>query len=289
MSQRRRQARLQSLRFTGPPPPPRLYGPRPARPVPAAGASPRRSRAPTPRRLPGPTSSSCSRSASRSEAAAGPRQAGTQSGRWMEPEPRVPASPPGYYLRHPRLAPRAAARETGARRRADGSRPGPSPRLAPALRALPWPRPRAPRSREPGRAQSSPPPLLALASRLSHPPLVPRVSGSVPGTAIQTPAAREDRSPSRHPRISRAGGSRVRLPVPPACKEAQPCPTGPRGELCWHLPAGWAPRGPVPSGGTGVRPEGEHAPLAAAAGCLGGGGAVPVVRVSLSRSRVHPV
>lgn len=40
MSQRRRQARLLSLRFTGPPPPPRLCGPRPARPSPAAGGSP---------------------------------------------------------------------------------------------------------------------------------------------------------------------------------------------------------------------------------------------------------
>lgn len=44
MSQRRRQARLLSLRFTGPPPPP--CGPGPARSVPAAGAPPRASLGP---------------------------------------------------------------------------------------------------------------------------------------------------------------------------------------------------------------------------------------------------
>lgn len=188
-------------------------------------------------------------------AAPGPAPAGS-----LEPEPRVPASPPGYYVRHP--AARTPGGGAGHRSAAPGRRLA-ARALVPAWRRG-CARPRgsgrallAPWSLG-ARAQSFPPPPLALASRLSHRPLVPSVSGLVPGTAIQTPAAREDRSPSGLPRIPLWEFPRA-SPSAPACKGTQPCPTGPRGDLSWHLPAGQAPRGPVPSGGTGVRWVGEHA------------------------------
>lgn len=225
--------------------------------------SPRRGRllaplsAPTPRRPPGPTSSSCSWSTSRSEAAAGLRRVPAGS---LEPEPRVPASPPGYYVRHPE------ARTPGG---GEGDRSAaPGRRLTAGALVPAWRRGCA-RPRGFGRALLAPAnlgaraklsssascPCLAAESPASRPQCV---SGLVPGTAIQTPAAREDRSPSRLPRIPRRGFPRA-SPSAPACKGTQPCPTGPRGDLSWHLPAGPEPRGPVPSVGTGVRWEGEHA------------------------------
>lgn len=174
MSQRRRRARLQSLRFTGPPPPPpRLYGPRPARPVPAAGASPRRSRPP---RL-GACRPPLPPAAPGARAGARPPRGCAGPGPWNL-SPGRPRPCPVTTFTTPRLAPREAAQETRARRRADGSRPGASPRLAPGLRARALLAPA-----RPGRAPSSPPPPLALASGLSHLPLVPSGSGSVPGTA----------------------------------------------------------------------------------------------------------
>lgn len=174
MSQRRRRARLQSLRFTGPPPPPpRLYGPRPARPVPAAGASPRRSRPP---RL-GACRPPLPPAAPGARAGARPPRGCAGPGPWNL-SPGCPRPCPVTTFTTPRLAPREAAQETRARRRADGSRPGASSRLAPGLRARALLAPA-----RPGRAPSSPPPPLALASGLSHLPLVPSGSGSVPGTA----------------------------------------------------------------------------------------------------------
>lgn len=170
----------------------------------------------------------------------------------LEPEPRASASPPGYYLRHPRLARGEAARESGARRLADGSRPGPRPRLAPAPSALSWLRPRAPHSREPGRAHSLPLLRLAAESQAARPQCLAR------SLAPRSRALRPERTaaPLNHPRIPR-WGSREQLTGPrsssPGCKGTHPCSSGLRGERPSHLPAGRAPRGPVPSGGTGVR------------------------------------
>lgn len=120
MSQRRRQARLLSLRFTGPPPPPRLCGPRPAR-------------------LP-----------------KSPRPARLSATRWDPPRlgalrgcPHFPQSAP--------LAPRAQPRELSAargwvgRRRGALARPRPAPPRAgtppPPLPATPPPTVARPRAR----------------------------------------------------------------------------------------------------------------------------------------------
>lgn len=152
MSQRRRQARLLSLRFTGPPPPPpRLYGPRPARPVPAAGASPRRSRPP---RL-GACRARLPPAAPGARAGARPprgcaRPGGIRPERWNL-SPACSRHRPATTCATRGSHPGRRRGRTGARRPADGSQPGPSPRLVPARSALP---------RAGARAQ---PPLLRLA------------------------------------------------------------------------------------------------------------------------------
>lgn len=180
MSQRRRQARLLSLRFTGPPPPPpRLCGPRPAR-VPAAGAPPRAPLGPPrlgarwgrphgPQRRPERSRGSSAARGQRGGVllVGGPPRAGPAPLRLRLPQgppagsARLRAEPGGWNLSPgvapapapastcaTRAAPREAARALGSRRRADGARPGPGLRPAPPLRA---------RSRRPTR-RSTPPP-----------------------------------------------------------------------------------------------------------------------------------
>lgn len=257
VSQRRRQARLLSLRFTGPPPPPpRLYGPRPARPVPAAGASPRRSRPP---RL-GACRARLPPAAPGARAGARPprgcaRPGGIRPERWNL-SPACPRHRPATTCATRGSHPGRRRGRTGARRRADGSQPGPSPRLAPARSALPRLRPRARLAPAgPGRAHSLPSSasrrLLAAESPAARPQCLARF------LAPRSRPLRPERPEAPLPTLSsRAGASREHLPgrrsCSPACRGTHPCPTGLRGERPSHLPAGRALRGPVPAGGTGA-------------------------------------
>lgn len=282
MSQRRRQARLQSLRFTGPPPPPRLYGLRPACPVPAAGASPRRSRPPRlgARRARLPPAAPGARAGARPpRGAPGRIPAGS-----LELEPRVPApllpSPPcGSHPGRRRRRP-----ERGAGQTAHGRALVPAWRRA-CARSRGF-RPRAPRSCEPGRAQSSP-------SSTSRPCLTAESPASGPqcvwlGAWHRHPDPRGQRgqkalSPPSHPALG--------FP-----ENISQCPSLQRDAALPHEPAWGTLLAPACwPGATGSRPfrwdwsaTGGRARRGAAARWLGRGGAVPVAWVSLARARVHP-
>lgn len=243
MSQRRRQARLLSLRFTGPPPP-RLCGPRPAWPESPPRARP--ARATTPRRSAGEgrphflqlrPQRGCGSPAARlglSCGAAGglgsapglgrrpeyhrrrpPPAARGRAARWqcgasgqarrLEPEPSGGPRPRPASTCATRAAPREAAQALGARRRADGTRPGPRLRPAPPLRARSRRPPRGCRARAPpcpthprppvpGRAQSESSGLAwprvaaaAVATRLSHGRLGPQTSAARKGAGNPCP------------------------------------------------------------------------------------------------------
>lgn len=159
------------------------------------------------------------------------------------------------------------------------------PCLAPALSAFSWLRPRAPHSREPGRAQSLP--SSASRRRLEAESPAARPQCLAWCLALGSRPLRPERTEVPLPTLaSRAGGSRehlsVRLSRSPAFKGTHPCPTVLCGERPSHLPAARAPQGSVPSGGAELRLGGKSR-AAVPAGCLGGRRAVPVVWVSLPR------
>lgn len=274
MSQRRRQTRLLSLRFTGPPPPPRLCGPGPARlespprarlPAPRSGhhASAPSGAPPPPPAAPRAQLREPGRRRRAGEGARGglgparqhllllrlqlcspgrifwPRGAPNPAWR-LEPEPRGGPRPrPALSTCATRAAPREAARALGARRRADCAPPG----LVSARRRGCARAPRTPAARAPAQ---SPTPLTTPDARSRA-----RAHHGPPPPTPHSFAVPQLRSGRAHPGALSHPGSRARgepsLSWPRVaaavvtrglgtdCSASDPCRPEEGRNCCWHL------------------------------------------------------
>lgn len=159
------------------------------------------------------------------------------------------------------------------------------------MRALPWLRPRASRSREPGSARaraklpsSASRPCLAAESPASRPQCV-WLGAWHPDPDPYGQRGQKPLSPPSHPALG--GGDPESISQCPSLQRDAALPHGPAwGPLlapaCWPGAAG---SGPFRWDWGAMEGRARTAP---ATGCLGGGGAVPVAWVSLPRARVHP-